>query len=135
MNPIVSMNSSTGIPLSTVTFLKACSDINCLAGAVCPSAEEIFSTQTAMVAVARNTDRPDPSFIVVSRFLDSLKLLDAPECGAIRLPLLLVVSIQSPQGASFPETALNRIDTIFFPHVAVSSAVRPFTPQTLLNLL
>src|SRR5271165_3968186 len=68
MNPIVSMNSSTGIPLSTVTFLKACSDISCFAGSAWPAAGAVFSRQRAMVAMAPSTGL-DPSFIVVSLFL------------------------------------------------------------------
>src|SRR5579872_4128752 len=51
------------------------------------------------------------------------------------LRLLLVVPAYSPQGPPLPESALNRIDTIFFAHVAVRRPVRPFTPETLLDLL
>jgi len=51
------------------------------------------------------------------------------------LCLLLVLPTYSPEGPSFPEMALNRIDTIFFPHVPVCRPIRPFTPQTLLDLL
>jgi hypothetical protein len=108
MNPIVSINSSTGIPLSTVTFLKACSDISGFAGTVCPAADAIFNTQTAI-------DAMDPG-----------------------LRLLLVVPnvpTYSPKGPSFPEMALDRIDTIFFSHVPVGRSIRPFTPETFLDLL
>lgn len=35
------------------------------------------------------------------------------------LRLLLILPAHSRQGSSFPEFALNRIDTIFFPHVPV----------------
>ena len=49
--------------------------------------------------------------------------------------LLLVLPAYSPQGPSFPETALNGIDTIFFPHIPVCGPVRPFTPEALLDLL
>src|SRR5580700_4848210 len=75
MNPIVSMNSSTGIPLSTVTFLKACSDISCFAGAVWQTAGTVFSKQRAIAP----TTGPHPSFIIVSLsefwYWISLKLL------------------------------------------------------------
>jgi hypothetical protein len=51
------------------------------------------------------------------------------------LRLLFVLPTYSPQGPSFPERALNRIDTIFFSHVSVCRPIRPFTPETLLDLL
>src|SRR5579863_7974068 len=108
MNPIVSMNSSTGIPLSTVTFLKACSDISCFAGAVCPAAVAICSAQTAIAAQAA-----------------SLRLL-------LGVP---TVPTYSPEGPSFPEMAFDGVDTIFFPHVPVCRPVRSLTPETLLDLL
>src|SRR5215471_10237457 len=51
------------------------------------------------------------------------------------LRLLLVLPTHSVQWPSLPELVLNRIDTIFFPYVAVGRPVRPFTPETLLDLL
>src|SRR5689334_6981471 len=83
MNPIVSMNSSTAIPLSTVTFLKACSDINCLADAACPDADPRFSSHTATTATAPRTNGTDPNFMVVSRswILDLILVQPEMECG------------------------------------------------------
>ena|SRR3989442_13531754 len=51
------------------------------------------------------------------------------------LRLLFVLPTYSPQRPSFPETALNRIDTIFFSHVPVCRPIRPLAPETLLDLL
>jgi len=49
--------------------------------------------------------------------------------------LLFVLPAYSFQGPSCPETALNRIDTILFSHVPVCRPIRPFTPETPLDLL
>jgi len=51
------------------------------------------------------------------------------------LRLLLVIPTHSLKGPSLPELALNRIDAIFFSHVAVCRTIRSFTPETLLDLL
>jgi hypothetical protein len=51
------------------------------------------------------------------------------------LRLLLVLPTYSLQGPPLPKTALNRIDTIFFAHVSVCRPIRPFAPETLLDLL
>src|ERR1700727_2108779 len=111
MNPIVSMNSSTGIPFSTVTFLKACSDRSCFAGVVCPVAGAVFSMHTAIVASAPSAGNLNP------------------------LLLLFVVVTHSAERPPLPELTLNRIDTVFFPHVPVGRPIRSLTPQTLLDLL
>src|SRR5579871_538210 len=97
MNPIVSMNSSTGIPLSTVTFLKACSDMSCLpwaAGAAWPANGATFNRRTIDEITS------DPSFISA-------------------LTLLRVVRTHSAEGPSFPEMVLDGIDAILFTHVTV----------------
>jgi hypothetical protein len=59
----------------------------------------------------------------LGRGLASLNLLirklktEGSSCPLLRL--LLVVPTYSTKGPSLPESALNRIDTIFFSHVAV----------------
>src|SRR5215471_15478725 len=103
MNPMVFMNSSTGMPLSTVTFLKACSDISCFAGGGCATMGATLSTQAASAVDARR--------------------------------LLLVVPIHSVQRPALPESALDGIDAVFFPHISVRRAVLPLTPETFLDLL
>src|SRR5713101_4916924 len=56
-NPIVAMNSLTGIPLRTRTFLKTCSAIcDLCSGRGCPPANATLSTHTAAVPTARRTD-------------------------------------------------------------------------------
>ena len=112
MNPIVSMNSSTGIPLSTVTFLNACSDMSCFAGGVCATAGAILSTQKAIVANA-----PAGARIAGATSLLFLVVTDAFEWPAL------------------PEFLLNGIHTVFFPHVSVGRAIRSFAPEALLDLL
>jgi hypothetical protein len=64
--------------------------------------------------------------------LASFKLKELP-CTLLRL--LLVLPTHSPQRPSFPKFALDRIDTIFFSHVPVRGPIRPFAPETLLDLL
>src|SRR6185312_5668778 len=124
MKPIVSINSSTGIPLSTVTFLNACSDMTCFGGAVCAAAAAIFSIHTTIVAMAPATGGADPSFIVVSR------------CGKNRSGrLLLLVAAHSAQWPPFPELTLDGIDTVFFAHVPVGRSIGSLAPETLLDLL
>src|SRR5436309_1468538 len=60
-NPIVPMNSSTGIPLSTWTFLNTCSAMGGVwAGAVCPPRNTTLSSQPA---VAPRIVRFDPRFM------------------------------------------------------------------------
>src|SRR5581483_952514 len=48
-----------------------------------------------------------------------------PWPGSERHRLFLVLPTHSLQGPSLPEGSLNRIDAIFFPHVAVCCPVRP----------
>src|SRR4030095_6245152 len=71
--PMVSMNSSTGIPFRMSTFLKTCSAIGCLAACVacvgcpaCPFANPTTSTQAAVEHRAPKMNRLDPKIITVS---------------------------------------------------------------------
>ena len=53
----------------------------------------------------------------------------------VRLLLVPTGSANALQGPSFPERALDRIDTKVFAQIAVRRPVRPLTPETLLDSL
>ena len=71
-NPIVSRNSSTGTPLRSWTFLKACSAKSGFCSAPpwagdCPLANTTPSRHTHIIPVARRTTCLDPSVILPPR--------------------------------------------------------------------
>src|SRR5206468_9955445 len=69
------------------------------------------------------------------RYRELLRSTNVSHPSFILVSLLLVISTHSLQGPSLPERALNRIDAVFFSHVPVCRAIRPMTPETLLDLL